>query len=223
MKNCLTLTITYVLVTYNFLILFCLKQANRFTRLKSAFFNKNHQIRAFFKLIFLSVSLISFPCLSVAESVDQEKLLKIEAAYLYKFTKFIKWPEFRFQDSSNLNICLVGEDLGRLNKLLTRGISGKKSNGRTLQVYHYQSNVISTSSNNCHLIYLNQYSIKPLEPEFDVSSTLVISAPNNTNELHSLISLHIDSGKLIFSVNQEILSHSLLEINAALLSLARKK
>ncbi len=223
MKNNLILAVAYILVTSNLIILFCLKQANKFTRLKSAFFNKNQQTRSRFKLVFLSVSLISFPCFSVAESVDQQKLLKIEAAYLYKFTKFIKWPEFRFQDSSNLNICLVGEDLSRLNKLLTRGISGKQSNGRTLQIYHYQSNLISTNTNNCHLIYLNQYTIKPLEPEFDVSSTLVISAPNNTNALHSLISLHIDSGKLIFSVNQEILSHSLLEINAALLSLARKK
>lgn len=174
-------------------------------------------------LMWIFCLLLSHPTASHAETIDKKKLVKIEAAYLYKFTKFIKWPDKLFDQSSNLNICLIGNNLESLNRLLTKGVSGKQSNGRTLRIYYYQTSRLSDNEHDCHLIYLDQLPSKGLKENLDIATTLVISSPNNTNKQDSLIYLEILNGKLVFFINQEHLDTSELEINAALLSLARKK
>jgi hypothetical protein len=178
-------------------------------------------IQFLFSLILVFTCFLVTPT-SQADSIDRKKLLKIEAAYLYKFTKFIQWPDYRFEHSSNLNICLVGKNLTTLNQLLTRGIAGKQSNGRTVQVYYYQTPQIESGHHGCHLIYLDQFLADQLIPQTDTSSTLLISSPNTPNNRDSLIHLKVSEGKLVFFINQNLLTSSLLEINAALLSLARK-
>ncbi|MFC3150495.1 YfiR family protein [Litoribrevibacter euphylliae] len=187
----------------------------------SLFFSKSSPLKLLFTWI--ACLWILHPIPSHAETIDKKKLLKIEAAYLYKFTKFIKWPDRLFNQSSNLNICLVGSNLDALNRLLTKGVSGKQSNGRTLRIYYYQTDHPSTNEHNCHLIYLDQHASNSLTTNLDFPSTLLISAPNHKHKKDSLIYLEILNGKLVFFINQNHLDTSELEINAALLSLARKR
>jgi len=175
-----------------------------------------------FFLIFSSF-LTFFSSFSDAETIDKSKLIKIEAAYLYKFTKFIQWPDYRFQKSSDLNICLIGKDLTPLNNLLDRGVSGKFSNGHALNVFHYPDQPNDSSIKKCHLIYLDTLSVNDLKMKLDKPSTLIISSPNNQTTEDSLLFLQINQGKLVFYVNQNHLDKSLLEFNATLLSLARKQ
>jgi len=184
-------------------------------------------------LLIISLLLTFSSSKSNAETIDRSKLIKIEAAYLYKFTKFIQWPDYRFQENSDLNICLIGKNLTPLNNLLDRGVSGKSSNGHPLNVFHYidlpndkLANDQQTKENaikKCHLIYLDTASINDLKIKLDKPSTLIISSPNNETTEDSLLSLQINQGKLVFFVNQNHLDKSLLEFNATLLSLARKQ
>lgn len=182
-----------------------------------------HKIRhILFLLLFCVSSLISVPFSVSADTIDRNKLLKIEAAYLYKFTKFIKWPNALFSERSDLNICLMGSNLDPLNRLLSQGVAGKQSNGLTLRIHHYQDGSTQPEQS-CHLIYLDALPEQSFTSQLDSSSTLVISSPNNPNKESSLIYLEILNGKLVFFINQQHLDRSSLEINAALLSLARKK
>lgn len=162
------------------------------------------------------------PSTVLSETIDKNKMLKIEAAYLYKFTKFIQWPDHLFEQSSNLNICLLGNELAPLNRLLSKGVSGKQSNGRTLQIYHYQTSLPQNNDPKCHLVYLDTVSAQSLEAKLNKTTTLLISSPHNEHKTESLIYLDIQQGKLVFFINQQHLDDSQLDINAALLSLARK-
>lgn len=196
-------------------------RTSRDTQLSNLIFH--NQPFTYALLVICSFFLTFFSSLSNAETIDKSKLIKIEAAYLYKFTKFIQWPDYRFQESSDLNICLIGKNLTPLNNLLDRGVSGKFSNGHALNVFHYPDLPNNDSIKKCHLIYLDTLSVNDLNMELDKPSTLIISSPNNQTTKDSLLFLQINQGKLVFFVNQDHLDKSLLEFNATLLSLARKQ
>ena len=172
-------------------------------------------IIGYFLFILLPITSVS------ADNVDKNKLTKIEAAYLYKFTKFIQWPAYRFTNSDTLNICLIGENLELLENLLLRGTKGKRSGGFLLNIKR-SSNVDSISdSKSCHLAYMNT-DTQGLSQHFNINNTLIINSPNYGIDETSLLSLNIIDGKLVFSINQSLLESTELEINAALLSLARE-
>lgn len=220
MKKGLLFVHPHSLMVYQPLASYCLKTAPCTLTIKNKPPAQKHK-RLFTLLLFLLLN--CFSNVGIAQTVDQKKLLKIEAAYLYKFTKFIKWPDSRFVTTSDLNICLIGNDLQELSTLLSRGISGKQSNGRTLKIFHFPNGMLTTDKSSCHMIYLNQDARIPFDEAIDLASTLVISSPKNKNTENSLLFLKIENGKLVFSLDQAHLTHSLLEINAALLSLARKR
>ena len=66
---------------------------------------------AIFKLLHLLLFTLFSTIAFAAPDTDPKKLeYKVKAAYLYNFTKFVKWPDEAFDPSpdSPLNICILG-------------------------------------------------------------------------------------------------------------------
>lgn len=156
-----------------------------------------------------------------ASDTDHNTLTKTEAAYLYKFTKFIQWPDDRFTQSKILNLCLIGNQLEALERHLLESTQGKRSNGFQLNIQRSADMSKITDHQHCHLVYLNTPP-QHLAQTFNINNTLIINSPAYDLDDNSLLSLDITNGKLGFSINQSLLGSTKLEINAALLSLARK-
>ena len=77
---------------------------------------------------------------------------KVKAAYLYNFTKFIKWPTHAFSSETNstLNICILGEDpFGSTINLL----KNKTAKGHEVSVVYLEE---LTADSNCHVLFVSR-------------------------------------------------------------------
>jgi len=69
--------------------------------------------------------------------LDRAKVAKLKSAYLYNFTKFVKWPETSFRDGEEpIRIAVLGKD--PLGPALDKAVRGKKVGSRPLVVERYR-------------------------------------------------------------------------------------
>lgn len=126
--------------------------------LKSGYsYNTNLVTKACFKISwFKAIILICLAGLSgniFANSVEY----RIKAAYLYQFTKFTQWPDYRFSyQDSPIKICVLGRS--PFGKALN-SFSSKSSQGRRLIVEHPSS---LEEISNCHVVFISKSEEKRL-------------------------------------------------------------
>ena len=106
----------------------------------------SHRVSALLRFCFIA----SFLCYVGSSHAQQaEQLNKIKAAYIYNFTKFIDFPEGRFEDdASDFNLCI--KNAPEFVSLF-ESVEGEKIKDRNFRV-----SVVNNSSNldGCHFLYM---------------------------------------------------------------------
>lgn len=177
------------------------------------------------KALFLS-TLCIFLCNNLLASTTLKPDVKIRAAYIYKFTKFISWPETAFQTStSNFTICIANNKDDEISKFLKNGLFGRYYKSHPLIVEKITADSIGSKQNTldqCHILYITESAPSAIiEQTINTSPHLLtINASNNINA-NSIINFLEINKRIIFSIDSTQLNKSNINISATLLTLAR--
>lgn len=141
---------------------------------------------------------------------------KVKAGYLYNFTKFITWPEDRYE---TFNLCIVGEDpFGTL----IDPIEQRTAFGRPIKLFRTNS---LNKKQHCHILFLNgsikdKLLIKGMLVIDDTHTSLTVGESEGFAAQGGMISFVNRLGKIKLQINLKALQQSGLKISAKLLEVA---
>ncbi|MBF0193248.1 MAG: YfiR family protein [Magnetococcales bacterium] len=145
--------------------------------------------------------------------LSKEHQLKV--AYLYHFTKFVKWPTTAFSDNNaNFQLCIIGDDpFGKLLSVLSK----KKVKKRRITIRRLDD---VKSVADCHILFVSRSEASNLQSIF----TGVIGSPVLTvGEIDSfvqhggMVNFTTREQKLRFEISQERAEDAGLKISATML------
>ena len=95
---------------------------------------------------------LGFACCWAGEASAQftSREAKLRAAYIYKFTKYVSWPETAFADNNRFVIGVVGKS--QLDASLRQIAATKRAANRKIEFRTIRS---ATEAPTCHLIYVS--------------------------------------------------------------------
>lgn len=168
---------------------------------------------------------LAFPPSLCAQKVDETKALKVKAAYLYNFAKFVHWPDEAFEnEESPITIGVLGVD--PFGAILDGTMKNKTVGGRTLTVrrfaYLNEDNV--EALRNCHILYVSESERSRLKETLRAlggSNVLVVGEGEAFAPAGGMIGLVLEKGKVAFHINLPAVERAKLRISAKLLDLAK--
>ena len=141
---------------------------------------------------------------------------KLRAAYLYNFSKFIRWPESAFESKdSAFVIGLLGEDAPmEIAELLNSRTIGS----RHIKVRQYRT---GESMDGCHLLYLqSSQKWKPVLRTLKSSRVITVGDDPSFAEHGGAIQLVTIRKRLRFIINLKAPGFAGVDLDSRLLSLA---
>lgn len=186
-----------------------------------------------FKALFLFSGIF---CLSLgAQQIDENKVLKVKAAYVYNFIKFARWPAASFATENDpLVVAVLAKDAfaEQLNKLVT----GKKIRKRGLTVKSLQVPAVASTGDaeqrrafwrrklaGCHLLYIGDSHAQwiPQISALKLKGLLTVSDMPGFARQHGVIELYLQKTKIIFAVNLAHMKSVDVKLSSKLLKLAK--
>ncbi len=178
------------------------------------------------------ISIASAACVWLApapavceQDIDRDKTLKVKAAYLYNFAKFVQWPEDHFaNDKTPITIGVLGHD--PFGSTLEKTIRGKTVNGRRLVTKRFQARGGKNTKElrRCHILYISTSERRHLADilwDLDGSDVLVVGEGTDFAPAGGMIGFVLEDQRIAFQVNREAVAKSRIKISAKLLRLAR--
>lgn len=148
-------------------------------------------------------------CGSLALAGELE--IKVQAAYLFNFTKFVEWPN---DGGDVLNVCVVGKDAiaDVLSELAAR------HSGRNVRIERAPLN----DPKACHVLYLaRDNQAAALLESVRGRAVLTVSEADNFAQQGGIIGFYMDDGKLKLEINAANAQAANLKISAKLMEVAR--
>jgi hypothetical protein len=157
---------------------------------------------------------ICFSMSSVHALDELEKTDKIKAAYLFNFTKYIRWQASGFVAvTSPINLCSNASP--RSNTFLTQMVKGRTaSDNRAIRVLRLNA----VSNTHCHLTYLKANFVSANQP---VMTSLVVGDDASFLPQGANIHFFLEGRRIRFEINRSALQKNGLTISSELLKLAR--
>jgi hypothetical protein len=188
-------------------------------------FMKRNRTFLFFAMVAASSLIRGGTLHGQSESVDEEKALKVKAAYLLNFTKFVTWPADVFQDEhSPIIIGIAGTD--PFGPLLDQTIKDKTVSGRELKVQRFQWRVGDDLSavKKCHLLYVSSSlgdDTGSLVAALSRLPILLIGEGTELAKSGGTLGFVMEEGRIVFWVNKKAAETAKLQLSSQLLKLAR--
>lgn len=176
------------------------------------------------------MALAAFSCPMLAESVraqeiDKAKAIKVKAAYLYNFAKFIQWPEksFEGQEAPFVIGVLGGDPFGRIldDTVKAKKIAERPIELRRLRWSRPEDRAVLTG---CHILYISKserYRLDDILVTLAERPVLVVSDVREFACDGGMIRFVLEKGRIVFEVNREALKRAGLVASSKLLKLAR--
>jgi hypothetical protein len=147
------------------------------------------------------------------------KEYQVKAAYLYHFTKFVKWPTSAFvNDTSPFRLCVIGKDpFGKLLDVLSR----KKVNKRNIIIRRLGSSKISEK---CHILYISRSEALRWKLYFtEVMGKKVLTVGDSDGFAHhgGMVNFIRIRDKLRFEINRRQVKAAGLKVSSAMLQVGR--
>jgi hypothetical protein len=142
----------------------------------------------------------------------------VEAAYLYNFGKFIRYPAIQVQDANSFSICILGEDSfgGTLDSLVANElVEGRKIVARRLSS--------ASSANNCQIVFIAASEETRLAKDlaaFEKKPVLTVSNLPGFLEHGGMIQFLLQNNRVRFAVNLTQAEQSSLTLSSELLKVA---
>lgn len=173
-------------------------------------------------------------CLSFAtpaateQALDQQKFIGVQAAYIFNLARFVQWPQL---NGSSFQICLLGQSQPKLTNQLQQGTKDKTIQSLPVHILALDPAEISLAEAGeqlqlCRVLYLTA---DPSDmgwtelPQLNQPHILRIAAPQLAANPYSQVDLVFEQGRILLYVNSDSLQQSGLQVNPALLSIARQR
>jgi hypothetical protein len=175
-------------------------------------------LRKYSTILLLLLWVLLFPLRSESEAVTRVEL-KLKAAFVVNFARFISWPESSFKvESEPLVICTMGLDE---DESAFKGIEAKKIKGHPITLKNINS--LDEPTQSCHLLYVQDVSKEDLQAYLnkgEVSPVVTIGESDGFAKLGGTIEFVKVKDRLSFIINNTKAQERQLRINASLLNLA---
>lgn len=168
--------------------------------------------------VLLTIALLAF---HAAADDTASKLDAVKAAYVFRISSFAVWPGN--ENTAGMNLCLAGEQVEGIARVLSEKTAGRKIKGREITV-RYLSRYDEHEVQQCDTLYIGAGASRSwfTLPDGLANRLLIISDPSLSLEGISLIRLFVKGGNIVFAVDSDMLKRSQVQLPASLLSLAQK-
>jgi len=166
------------------------------------------------------------PAASVrAEQIDESKSLKVKAAYLYNFAKFINWPVNALERQDTLFVVCVLDDEPFAHSL-SATVRGKSVANRAVKIRRlsWAERRDRTSVSACQIVYIGQsvrHRLGDILTLLKEEPVLVVSDIDGFARQGGMIGFVLEQGRIVFEINRRALERVRLKASAKLLRLAR--
>ena len=158
------------------------------------------------------------------QDVDEAKALKVKAAYLYQFAKFVEWPAESFEsDEAPLVIGVIGQD--PFGGVLDRTVEAKQIGGRPIEIQRFAGGREDAGAlEQCHGAFICESERRRpyyIHSVLNERSILLVSDIPGFARDGGMIGLVLEEGRIAFEINRESLENAGLKVSSKLLKLAR--
>jgi len=147
---------------------------------------------------------------------------EVKAAYLFKFSSYVQWPESAFASADNTaTFCIVGED--PFGGVLEDTLQGREINTRPIKIRRLST--VSKSSD-CLVLYIGDVSPQQASQALTAvqgSGVLTVTDAASLDEATGIINFVTRDNSIRFSINEEAATRNGLVISSKLLSLSVSK
>jgi hypothetical protein len=160
----------------------------------------------------------SFPMLLFAQATAGLAPADVEAAYLYNFGKFVRWPADPAAQSAPFSICTLGDD--SFGETLESLIANETVSGRKIVARRLSS---PAAAGDCQIVFLGQSEEPRLAKDMGVlkkKPVLTVSALPGFLDRGGMIQFLLQNKRVRFSVNLPAAEDSGLSPSSELLKVA---
>lgn len=164
------------------------------------------------------------PAEPAAAQVLVESLARqIQAAFLYHFAGFVRWPDTAFStDTAPLVIGVLGDD--PFGPVLDDTVKGKKVKGRSVEIRRLQWNPGNRAKmGKCHILFVSaseQDRFDKIRAALDGQPVLLVGDTQNFAENGGMIGFVLKEDRMAFEVNRVAIERAELKVSSRLLKLA---
>lgn len=162
----------------------------------------------------LGLVLGTAPCAAAAQSSDLE--LKIKAAFLYNFAKFVDWGPKLVDPDEPIQICVMEPD--PFGTILDETVRDKRIATHPLLVRR----IASGDLRSCHILYAGTRDAQALGALFAVTSGAGVMTIHEAGSAlpAGVARLYLDQNRVRFEINTAAAERENLQISSKLLSVA---
>lgn len=167
--------------------------------------------------IFPALALIA-TCLYAPASASSGTELRVQAAFLFNFAKFVSWPEKKFAaPGSPIDLCVLEDD--PITPVLEETVHGKLIGLRTLVVRRSKT---SADWSRCHIAFINIEDAARVAAVFEnLSGHSVLTVHQSGRSLHGgVIRFYVEDRKMRFEINAAAAEREAVQLSAKLMSVA---
>jgi YfiR/HmsC-like len=186
-----------------------------------AFVSKNTRRNLMMRRFLLLLVFISAPCMSVEAEEPHPTEYQVQAAYLYNFGKFVRWPaNAALRPGAPFTLCVLGKDpfQGALDSLVT----GQTVGGSPVAVQRVAD---TKELGACRLLYATRAESTRFKTVLDAARRLpVITVSDAPDFLQrgGIIQFVIVNNRVRFAINLDAAREAHLQLSAELLKVATK-
>jgi hypothetical protein len=145
---------------------------------------------------------------------------ELKAAFLFNFTKYVKWPERAFADEhSPIVIAVVGTD--PFGHALDDVVREKSVGGRKFDVRRFKT---VDDLDACHLLFVapsESARLSKIREHYTGEATLLVGDTDHFAGRGGAIGFYIEDKKIRFEINTDATKRATLDLSSQLLKLAR--
>jgi uncharacterized protein DUF4154 len=167
-------------------------------------------------LLFIIFTTPSFVSPAPAQELNE---YQVKAAFLFNFTKFIKWPEESQRDAhTSMRICVIGDN--PFGDYLNRIIQGKTFNDRPIVAQYLPK---AEDGKACSIAFVSASEKDHLQSVLDTlngTGVLTVADTPGFVEMGGVINLFVENHQVRFEINVDAAKRARLKISSKLLSIA---
>jgi hypothetical protein len=147
---------------------------------------------------------------------------EVKAAYLFKFSSYVQWPQSAFGEPNRpATLCVVGED--PFGRVLDETMEGREINSRPIKIRRIDE---VNQPSDCLVLYIGnippQQASKALAA-VNGSGVLTVTDAASIDDATGIINFVMQDNSIRFSINEEAAVRNGLVISSKLLSLSVPK
>ena len=158
-----------------------------------------------------------------AQEVDKSIARRVKAAFLYKFAKFVQWPDSAFEnEKSPIIIGVLGAD--PFGRVLDETVRGKRIGKRLIEIQRFQWNDKDRRRmRGCHILFVSsseRQRHKAICETLANHPMLIVGDVKGFAANGGMIGFVLKKKKIAFQINQAAANRAQLSVSARLLRLA---